>query len=865
MKQTLPVTYLLFTKRGRIDRLTFWNAQLFIWLSFYILYNLLDLSLGYGSTIIVYPFLYWALICTATKRLHDRNKSGWFLLLTLIPILGPFWLFLQMGLGRGSKKANKYGLPPGHTEDYFTNPAPEKIEHLKSSHHIVNDVTQLNPIMVSGYERPQSIEQLQQIVANSKGPLSVGGGRFSMGGQTASTDSLHLDLRGLNQIEAFSAEEKTITVQAGVRWCDIQRHVDPHMLSVKIMQSYANFTVGGAISVNAHGRYMGLGPVILSVKSLELLLADGSLKKASPSENSDLFYGAIGGYNALGIIVRVTLGLADNVKMLRVAKGMPIEKFPAYFEKEVRNNPEAIMHNTNIFPPSYKRANAVTWVKTDRKPTVKARLMPLKDSYPVERYFLWSFSESRFGKWRREKLIEPLIHLRKRVHWRNYEAGYDVAELEPKSRRKSTYVLREYFVPVDRFAEFMPRMSEIFQRHRVNVINISIRHAEKDPGSYLAWATQEMYAFVVYYKQRTRENAKSRVAVWTREMIDAVLAVGGTYYLPYQVYETQEQFHRAYPRAKDLFELKRQHDPENRFRNQLWDHLYQNQQTMTTASSSEFKTVMGQTEWSDKMYAFLQVIFHLYPEDRFHQLITDACAKLDSDEAIYREVQQKLPEIKTFLSEFTYALPALKKQKREMTRQTLEILGHPKGITGYLEIGSTGRYISQLRKAVKVTGSVYLQNDVAPGFGVGDLFERGQLSKIGTFYHLDYEPISEAQIPSASLDVVTCFIGLHHCPEEKLDAYIRSIHRVLRPGGKFVMRDHDCNSEMMVVFASLVHTVFNLGLKESWEFNSGEYRSFRSVEAWSELLQQYDFSDGGQRILQDKDPSLNTLLCFTKH
>jgi hypothetical protein len=37
---------------------------------------------------------------------------------------------------------------------------------------------------------------------------------------------------------------------------------------------------------------------------------------------------------------------------------------------------------------------AVTWVKTTEKPTVKTRLMPLRESYPLERYFLWAFTET---------------------------------------------------------------------------------------------------------------------------------------------------------------------------------------------------------------------------------------------------------------------------------------------------------------------------------------------------------------------------------------------------------------------------------------------------------------------------------------
>src|SRR4051794_27946444 len=115
----------------------------------------------------------------------------------------------------------------------------------------VNDVTQINPIEVFAIATPRSIAELQHTLTNTALPISVGGGHFSMGGHTASPGSLHLDLREMNQVLAFDPQGKTIRVQAGIRWCDIQRFVDPHGLSVKIMQTYANFTVGGALSVNA--------------------------------------------------------------------------------------------------------------------------------------------------------------------------------------------------------------------------------------------------------------------------------------------------------------------------------------------------------------------------------------------------------------------------------------------------------------------------------------------------------------------------------------------------------------------------------------------------------------------------------------
>jgi FAD/FMN-containing dehydrogenase len=157
------------------------------------------------------------------------------------------------------------------------------------------------------------------------------------------------------------------------------------------------------------------------------------------------------------------------------------------------------------------------------------------------------------------------------VTWRNYEASYDTAELEPASRATSTYALEEYFVPVPRFSEFVVRMRDILQRHDVNVINVSIRHANDDPGSLLAWAKTEVFAFVLYYKQGTTQKARAEVGNWTRELIDAALSLDGSYYLSYQLHATREQFLRAYPHAREFFDVKRRLDPTEKFRNELWN------------------------------------------------------------------------------------------------------------------------------------------------------------------------------------------------------------------------------------------------------------------------------------------------------
>lgn len=439
---------------------------------------------------------------------------------------------------------------------------------------VVNDVTGLNPVLVWAISKPRNVNEVAEAIRRFDGPVSVGGGHFSMGGQTASPGSLHLDMRDMNKVLQFSPVAKTIRVQAGARWIDIQRFVDPHDLSVKIMQTYANFTVGGSLSVNVHGRYMGLGPVILSVRWFKIVLADGIVAEVTREGNPELFFAVIGGYGGLGVIVEVELELADNVRVKRVASKLSATAYLDHFRSNVRSSPAVLFHNADLYPPHYNRARSVSWVHTEEAVTEPRRLHTGGAGYPLERYFVWAVTETPFGKWRREHIIDPILYAARKVHWRNFEASYDVAELEPASRKHTTYVLQEYFVPVDRFDEFVPRMAEILQRHRVNALNVSVRHAQADPGSLMAWARGETFAFVLYYKQRTRDNAKNRVAVWTRELIDAAIACGGCYYLPYQPHATAEQFHAAYPRARELFALKRRLDPAFRFRNILWDTYY---------------------------------------------------------------------------------------------------------------------------------------------------------------------------------------------------------------------------------------------------------------------------------------------------
>jgi len=102
---------------------------------------------------------------------------------------------------------------------------------------LVNDVTQLDPITVDRVITPTTTAEIVAAVQQSRGPISIGGARHSMGGQIATKGALYIDMRSFDRILDFSPQKKTITVQAGIRWRQIQERIDPANLSVKIMQT----------------------------------------------------------------------------------------------------------------------------------------------------------------------------------------------------------------------------------------------------------------------------------------------------------------------------------------------------------------------------------------------------------------------------------------------------------------------------------------------------------------------------------------------------------------------------------------------------------------------------------------------------
>lgn len=436
---------------------------------------------------------------------------------------------------------------------------------------LIKDLSCMQTDVIKELHVPSSLEELRAVVVGATCPIAIAGGRFSQGGQIWYQDGIVIDMTKLNKVTCLDLNNKTVTVQAGIFWKDVQKRIIPFNLSVTVMQSYNDFTVGGSLSVNAHGRDVAYGPMVDSVKSIKIMLADGSLVTASRLENYELFKGAIGGYGALGIIVEATLLLTDNYVIERIVKRMPLAEYKEFFYENIYKNPQVALHNANLYPNDYEEVLAITWYKSSKKLTICNLTMPVKNNYIAEVLAQKLLAYVPGVKNARIFMDEQLSYNDCPVVWRNYEMSATVKSLESYSRALATTILQEYFVPVDYLECFANRLCSMANDYEVNVLNVSIRYVPQDNETLLSYASQDCFSLVLFINLINTTNNYFETQQWTRELIDVVVDMQGSYYLPYHLFASPQQFQKAYPKHGVFRALKQQYDPRGRFSNSLID------------------------------------------------------------------------------------------------------------------------------------------------------------------------------------------------------------------------------------------------------------------------------------------------------
>jgi FAD/FMN-containing dehydrogenase len=446
----------------------------------------------------------------------------------------------------------------------------------------VNDASCLSRTPIYGVASMRTEADVAAALAYARArglTVSAAGVKHSMGGQAFRRGGVMLDMRGLDHI-ALDAARGTVIVGAGATWHDIQTAIHPRF-AVKAMQSTDIFTVGGSISVNAHGMDHRAGALMDSIRSLRVMLADGRIVTASRDVEPELFAHVVGGYGLFGVILSAELEVVPNDVYASERALIRYHEFPARFA-QIAADPAIGLTYAHLSTASGSLLEEALVYSYRRLDDASAERPPLGEvgSTRMRRLTVNLAKRAdlfRSFKWWAEKNLE---HRFERCTVTRAQAMGDgeaclVSRNDPmhdsvaylrNALPRETDILHEYFVPRDQLVPFLDGTRALFRAQDANLVNASIRAVNAERNA-LTYAPAPAFSVVLYLNQGTDAAGNAAMARLTSDLIDLTARHGGRFFLPYQLHYSPAQLERSYPEIRRFFAAKRRWDPEERFSN----------------------------------------------------------------------------------------------------------------------------------------------------------------------------------------------------------------------------------------------------------------------------------------------------------
>ncbi|MCR2800019.1 LLM class flavin-dependent oxidoreductase [Microbacterium sp. zg-Y818] len=155
--------------------------------------------------------------------------------------------------------------------------------------------------------RPRDVREVADAVAFARRhrhvPFGIRSGGHGVSGRSTNDGGIVVDLGALSQIEVLDPETRRVRIGPGARWMQVARALEPHGWAIS-SGDYGGVGVGGLATAGGIGflaREHGL--TIDRMVAADVLLADGTVVRASADENPDLFWAVRGAGANVGIVV----------------------------------------------------------------------------------------------------------------------------------------------------------------------------------------------------------------------------------------------------------------------------------------------------------------------------------------------------------------------------------------------------------------------------------------------------------------------------------------------------------------------------------------------------------------------------------
>ena len=400
------------------------------------------------------------------------------------------------------------------------------------------------------------------------GSIARGLGR-SYGDNALNAGRQVIGTRRMDRYLAFNPETGVLSCEAGVSLERIIHDFAPRGWFPMITPGTKIVTIGGCIANDVHGKaHHAQGSFAESVEEMTLLLADGSVLRASRTENSDLFWGSFGGIGLLGIVLTATIRLRKIETTFFREKAVvakDLDEMFAALEEHDKVFPYSVA-NLDVFARGKRLGRGVLAVgdhaRRDELPPKLAKQPllvkgPAKLTLPIEmpEVFLNPLSL---------RVLNALITLKQSNlpaygHYNDFFYPLDIMQNWNRGYGRRGFTQYQFVIPFEHGIERMRAILEVIMSSgKLPFLNVLKRMGKQGQG-ILSFPT-EGYTFAIDFPVRDGTVALLR-------KLDAmVLDAGGRVYLGKDSYVDADTFRKMYPGAIDRWlEVKHKYDPHNVF------------------------------------------------------------------------------------------------------------------------------------------------------------------------------------------------------------------------------------------------------------------------------------------------------------
>lgn len=389
---------------------------------------------------------------------------------------------------------------------------------------------------------PNSVDELASII-KKKSKVKILGTQHCF---SDIADSAHhlISTKNLNKVIQLDKEKMTVTVEPGIKYGTLAETLQKEGFALANLASLPHISVGGATATATHGSGMNVGNLASQVIGLEIMTADGNLKKLDKENDADAFNAVVIHIGALGAVTQLTLKIEPTFQVRQdIYENLPIASLEQNFATIMGSG-----YSVSLFTDWMNNDVSEVWIKS------KIGSSPL------------NLTSDLFGSTPATKNIHPIIEL-DAINctdqmgvpgpWHERLPHFKM-NFTPSSGKE---LQAEYFVPIEHGFSALKAINDHGTEWKNDLFISEIRTIAAD--DFWMSTAYKRNAMAIHFTWKQQENVYNLLP-----KVEALLK-------PFEVRPhwgklftlDKNHLHSVYPRYNDFKQLVNELDPNGKFKN----------------------------------------------------------------------------------------------------------------------------------------------------------------------------------------------------------------------------------------------------------------------------------------------------------